>query len=114
MNKDSVYLEHMVICLQKISEYVAGGRADFFRSSLIQDAVLRNLQIMAESSQKLSSDLKQANPLVDWRTLSGFRNVLAHDYLGIDLEIIWQVVEKRVPGLMKAIRNIQVAKEDVP
>ena len=65
-------------------------------STLIQDAVLRNLQILAESTQRLSDNLKSQHKEVDWRGISGFRNVLVHDYLGIDIEYVWQVVEVHV------------------
>jgi uncharacterized protein with HEPN domain len=62
---------------------------------------------MAESTQRLSEDLKQAMTDVDWRALSGFRNVLVHDYLnGIDLDRIWDIVNNYLPELKKAIESI--------
>ncbi len=66
-------------------------------SDLIQDGVIRNLQTLAESSQRLSDRIKERYPEVDWKGLSGFRNVLVHDYLGVDLDQIYRVVEKDVP-----------------
>ena len=87
MNKDKVYLEHILECLIKIKQYTRKGRKCFLEDDLIQDAVLRRLQTMAESTQRLSDDFKVKVTEVDCRALSGFRNVLVHEYLGgIDLE----------------------------
>ena len=72
-------------------------------STLIQDAVLRNLQNMAESTQRLSDTLKAAHPEVPWYQLSGFRNMLVHDYLDIEQERVWLVVERELLDLKRAI-----------
>jgi uncharacterized protein with HEPN domain len=76
-------------------------------SVFIQDAVLRRLQIMAESTQRLSDDLKGKAPGVDWRALAGFRNILVHDYLGgIDLDRVWNAVEFYLPQLEVAVAEL--------
>ena len=80
----------------------------FRASELIQDAVLRNLQTLAESTQRISDRLKALHPEVDWRAIAGFRNVLAHDYLGINLVRVWEIVSVHLPVLgaqMEAIRQ---------
>ena len=69
---------------------VSGGPA--CGSELIQDAVLRNLQTLAESTKRISDDLKAGHPEVDWPAVAGFRNVLVHDYMGINIERIWEKV----------------------
>jgi uncharacterized protein with HEPN domain len=94
-------------CIERIEEYCGGGEAAFFASRLIQDGVLRNLQILAESTQKLSPDLKSAYPLVQWRQISGFRNVLANDYLGVNLERIWEIVPLDLPSLRTEMHLIR-------
>ena len=66
-------------------------------SHTLQDAVLRNLQTMTESTQRLSDTLKAAHPDVEWRRIIAFRNVLVHDYLGIDLERVWEIIQRDVP-----------------
>lgn len=96
---DFVYLEHMLECIACIEEYTGGDAKNFFESRLIQDAVVRNLQILAESSQRLSESLKADHPAIPWRDLSGFRNILVHDYLGLDLSVIWSVIEMDLPAL---------------
>ena len=64
--------------------------------------MIRNLQTLAESSQRLSDTIKASRPEVDWRGLSGFRNVLVHDYLGVDLDLVFRIVEHDVPRLKQA------------
>jgi uncharacterized protein with HEPN domain len=110
---DRVYLAHILECVALIQDYTRHGKAEFMASALVQDAVLRRLQTMAESTQRLSDDLKTQAPEVDWRSLSGFRNVLVHDYLGgIDLERVWDAVEFYLPGLAAAVRKLMEAARE--
>ena len=102
MKDDRVYLKHILRCIARIQEYTAGGRESFLVSPLIQDGVIRNLQTLAESSQQLSEGIQTAHSSVDWKGLAGFRNVLVHDYLGVDLELVYRAVEQDVPKLKVA------------
>ena len=106
MKDDRVYLGHSLRCISRIEEYTAGGRESFFSSHLVQDGTLRNLQTMAESTQRLSSHLKERYPEVEWNALSGFRNVLVHDYLGVDLEYVYQAIEEQMPKLKAAAQAL--------
>ena len=72
--------------------------------SIVQDVVIRNLQVLAESSQRLSEQIKQTRPEIDWHKISGFRNILVHDYLGIDMERVWIIVEREIPLPKKTVR----------
>jgi uncharacterized protein with HEPN domain len=80
--KDRVYVRHILECINKIEVYTANDRERFMQDELVQDGVLRRLQTMAESTQRLSDDLKASVVTVDWRALSGFRNVLVIYALG--------------------------------
>ena len=73
---DLVYLSHMSDCINRVFEYCEGGESSFRQSHLIQDAVIRNLQMMAESSQRLSESTKTTASNVPWRAISGFRNIM--------------------------------------
>lgn len=106
MKPDSVYLAHILECIRKVREDVAAGREAFFKSHLIQDAVLRNLQVMAESTQRLSAECKHRRPDIDWRRIGEFRNVLVHDYLGVDLEIVWRVISDDMGTLEEAVHQL--------
>src|SRR5919106_1655379 len=103
MKDDAVYLRHILECIRRIEANAAGGREQFMASHTLQDAVLRNLQTMTESTQRLSDALKSAHPDVEWRRIIAFRNVLVHDYLGIDLERIWEIIQRDVPTFKRAI-----------
>ena len=96
----------MLECIARVFEYCEGGEAIFKQSRLIQDAVIRNLQTMAQSSQRLSEATKALAPDVPWRAISGFRNIIVHDYLGIDLDMVWQVVATDLPGLREGLLKI--------
>ncbi|MDI9639096.1 DUF86 domain-containing protein [Geitlerinema splendidum] len=112
--RDRVYLEHILECTTLIQDYTRNGKAEFMESSLVRDAVLRRLQTMAESTQRLSETLKAQAPGVDWRALAGFRNVLVHDYLGgIDFERVWDAVELYLPGLEMAVRELIEAEGEL-
>jgi uncharacterized protein with HEPN domain len=98
--------------IYRVHEYTADSRARFETSRLIQDAVIRNLQTLTESSQRLSDSIKATEPQVPWRELSGFRNVIVHGYLGIDLAAVWLVVEQDLPPLAAALDRMIVRSGD--
>ena len=99
-------LAHMRDCLDRILEYTNAERSRFDASRLVQDAVIRNLQILAESSQRLSSEIKGTEPQIPWRELVGFRNVIVRGYLGVDLGAVWLVVEQDLPALAEAVNRM--------
>jgi uncharacterized protein with HEPN domain len=103
---DKLYVIHIGECLARIAQYVAGGREAFMHSTLIQDAVLRNLQTIGQSVSRLSEALRAAHPEIDWRSIIGLRNVLVHDYLGINLERIWSIIERDVADLQHTVEAI--------
>jgi len=81
LKDDSFYLRHLLECIGRIEDDTRGGVETFRLSKTIQDAVLRNLQVLAASTQRLSAGLKVSWPEVEWARIAGFRNVLVHDYL---------------------------------
>ena len=103
MKDDKLYLIHMQECIQRIEKYTAGGQVEFMQQDLIQDAVIRNLQVLAESSQHISNERKQSHPEVDWFALSGFRNILVHEYLGVDVERVWNIIMNDLPSLKSSL-----------
>lgn len=99
MKKDPAYLQHILDMIERIESATAAGKVAFFESVVHQDAVLRNLHTLTETTQRLSAGLKTAHPEIDWAALAAFRNVMVHDYLGIDMELVWAVVIQDVPDL---------------
>jgi len=102
--KDSrIYLIHIRDCISRIKQYTVEGKEVFFQDIKTQDAVLRNLQVMCESVHKLPSDWTNTYPEIEWSNIAGFRNKLTHDYLSIDLDIVWSVIENYLPDLETTI-----------
>ena len=108
---DAALLAHMRECVARIREYTGGERAQFDASRLVQDAVVRNLQTLTEASQRLSDAIKDSEPGVRWRELAGFRNVIVHGYLGLDLAVVWTVVEHDLPPLAAALERMATRSE---
>ena len=107
MKDDKLYLIHISECIEKIESYLnQTDKEGFLDSTLIQDAVLRNLQILAESTQQLSANIKQKQSGIDWYKIAGLRNILVHDYLGVEMETVWNIIEKDLPILKKAILSL--------
>lgn len=99
----------MLECIERVEEYVGGDELRFGTSPLVQDAVIRYLQTLAESSQRLSDAIKNSEPDTPWRAISGFRNILVPDYLGADLDAIWLVVKLELPPLQVALVRMKTS-----
>lgn len=108
---DTVYMRHILECIRRIEDDIAEGRDRFMISHTLQDSVLRSLQVMAESTQRLSNGAKVARPEIKWQSIAAFRNIVVHDYLGIDLETVWDITQRDVPELKQGIEAMLVANQ---
>lgn len=108
MKDDRIYIDHILECMEWITRYTEEGREAFFIDRKTQSATLRELQTLAESTQRLSNELKDAHPEVPWESISGFRNVLVHDYLGIRIERIWGIIERDLPAFRAALEAMRI------
>ena len=106
MKDDRLYLIHILECISRIELYTREGKVTFLQDTMRQDAVLRNLQTLAESTKRLSAPLKDVHPDVAWERIAGFRNVLVHDYLGINTARVWGMIEQGLPQLKQQITSI--------
>ena len=106
---DLLYLTHIQDCLSRVAEYTQDGHEEFITDHKTQDAVLRNLQTRAESTQRLSASLKSTAPEVKWNKIAGFRNVLMHDYLGIILGRVWLTISDDLPLFRQQIEMMIVS-----
>ena len=107
MKEPKVFVLHALECAARIERFTIAGEAEFLRNELIQGAVLHNLQVMAQSIMRLPDELKVRHGEVDWRGLAGFRNVLVHEYLGVNVQRVWEIVHKDLPTLRDALEAMR-------
>jgi uncharacterized protein with HEPN domain len=101
-----VYLAHILESIARIETYVAQGKDSFFKEPLIQDAVIRNFEVIGEAAKRIPDSFRQANPGIPWRSLASFRDVLIHQYEGVSLLRVWQVIENELPKLKESIASL--------
>jgi len=106
MRDDRIYLSHIRDSITRIESYTGRGKETFFRETIIQDAVIRNLEIIGEAVKKLSPDLRGRHPEIPWTQIAGLRDVLIHDYFGVRLETVWTAVKHRLPELKHHIETL--------
>ncbi len=108
MSKDyNVYLEDILEAAGKIRRYSKGMDFEAFAgNSLTSDAVIRNLLIIGEAAKSVPADIKKQHPDIEWKKISGLRDVLVHEYAAVDMAIVWDVVTNKLPALETAVKAI--------
>lgn len=106
MSRDALYLRHVLDAIGKIERYAAVGYDEFMASSHWQDAVIRQLEIIGEAVKRISPETLRYQPDIPWRRVAGMRDVLIHDYMGVDLEAVWQVTQKDLAQLRQEVEEL--------
>ena len=105
-------IDDIIECCEKIGRYVAGRDRDTFAADeLVEDAVLRNLEIIGEAIKHLPDAISSRLPHVDWKGLAGMRDILSHSYFRVDPDLVWGVVQAELPELL---RTLQAFKSEGP
>lgn len=108
MKKDNVvYLRHILDAMHRIEEYTGGMvYEDFMKKNLVQAAVIREIEIIGEATKRLSDDIREKYSDIPWKKMAGIRDKLVHDYMGVDMDAIWDTVERDIPQLKKRIKGV--------
>ena len=102
-----IYLEDIIDAIEKIEKYTQNIDFDkFSKNDMVIDAVIRNFEVIGEATKKIPAEIKEKYPEVEWKEAMGFRNVLIHDYFGIDIEAVWDTLQKNLPTFKKHILNV--------
>ena len=106
MKNQLLYLSNIKECIENIENYTQGGKVVFLKQKIIQDAVIRNLEIIGEATKRLSPQMREQYPDIPWRKMAGLRDVLIHDYLKVDLEEVWKIIEFNLPEIRVKVEQI--------
>lgn len=103
----TLYFEDILESAKNIQNYAGNlSYQELIADRMRLDAIVRNFEIIGEASGKIPQDIQEKYPFIEWRKIADFRNVLAHEYFGIDLEIMWQIIKEKLPDLQKGIETI--------
>jgi len=105
--KDQDSLLNMVDAAEKIEQYCSGikNADELFKDSKTFDAILMNFIVIGEMATKLSEDFRNTNSEIEWWKIKSLRNIVAHDYFGVDAEEIWQIIHNKIPTLKSFIQK---------
>lgn len=104
---DTVYLRHILDAIARIEEYLHEvSQETFSETPLLQDGVIRQVEVIGEAAKNVSSDLRNKYPNIPWKDIAGMRDKLIHGYFGVDIDAVWSTVDKDVPMLKKEVGQI--------
>jgi uncharacterized protein with HEPN domain len=106
MKDDRVYLQHIRDALEDIATSASAGREAFFAERMRQVATIRKLQVIGQAVKNLCDSPKSRHSQIPWKQIAGLRDKVIHDYFGVNLEIVWAVVEKDSPALRTAVDRL--------
>jgi uncharacterized protein with HEPN domain len=104
-----IYVEDIIEAIGKVNRFTSGhNRETFGADEKTFDAVIRNLEVIGEAVKKIPDDVRGKYPAVEWKKIAGVRDILIHEYFGVDIEIIWDIIRHKLPILEKQIKQILI------
>ncbi|MGZ5443096.1 MAG: HepT-like ribonuclease domain-containing protein [Thermoanaerobaculia bacterium] len=101
-------LRDILEAIERIERYASRGREAFFHDELVQTWVIRHLQIIGEAARAIPEDVRAVAADIPWPKITGMRHILVHDYFGIDLELVWAVVQDELAPLQDGVRRLLI------
>jgi len=109
MKDDLAYIEHILLSISKINIYTEGiTRTVFEKDEMIQDAVIRNIEIIGEATKKISDNVKSVYYEIPRKEMAGMRDKLIHDYMGVDIDVVWKTIQSDIPYLNTLLKKIEL------
>lgn len=107
-SRDPQFIEDILEAANRIREYKKGiSYEKFLEETMIQDSVIRNLEVIGEATKNLSDKTRKDNPQTPWRNMSQLRDRLIHHYFGVNLEIVWEIINRELPEAIEDIRKVE-------
>jgi len=113
MRDHKLYLDDILEAAKRIERYSKGMTLEKLKKdTLVLDAVVRNLEIIGEAAKNISGQIRKKHPKIEWKKIAGLRDILAHEYFGIDLEVVWDIIKNKVPILKNQVKGILKEKDN--
>ena len=104
---DKLFLYDIAECCGKIENYLVGiSKDDFLHNQMLQDAIVRNIEIIGEASKNLNEEVLENNPQIEWRDIKRMRDKIVHHYFRLNLEIVWQTATQDIPKLKPEVERV--------
>lgn len=115
MERDRLYLQHILEAIETLEQYVEGVTFELlmeknYKAKMLRDAIIREFQILGEATKNLTDTTKERETSIDWQDIVDMRNLVIHEYFGVNYEIIWETIEEDLPKLKANVQKLLAAK----